>query len=347
MRRTKLLLVGDHGIVVEALSNLVQWNYDVVGTARDGDELVEAARRFRPDVFVPIDFPDVNFRLMAAMKRQGIPVAYYIGPQLWAWRPWRIRAMRRDVTKVIVIFPFEEALYRDAGVPVEFVGHPLVEMAEAAVAGRSRDQLRHELGLDPAWPTVALLPGSRRNELERLVPVIAESMPGLAARLEHAQFVVAGAPHLADALFAPLVRAAAPLHRPLTLVRERTDAVLAAADVAITASGTATVQGAIHGCPMVVIYKLSPMTYRLGKPFVKVDTYAMANLIARTRLVPELIQDACTPARVVEEAVALAEDPIRRARVIAGLRDVRDRLAMPGASGRAADAVLKVGRRTT
>jgi lipid-A-disaccharide synthase len=306
--------------------------------------LTAEARRVRPDVFVPIDFPDVNFRLMAAMKRLGVPVAYYIGPQLWAWRAWRMRAMQRDVSKVIVIFPFEEALYREAGVPVEFVGHPLVEMAEAAVAGRTREALRRELGLDAGAPTVALLPGSRGNELERLVPVIAQALPGLAARLEHVQFVVAGAPHLADALYAPLVQAATTLRRPLALVRERTDAVLAAADVAITASGTATVQGAIHGCPMVVIYKLSPMTYRLGKPFVKVDTYAMANLIARTRLVPELIQDGCTPARIVEETVSLTDDRTRRAAVIAGLREVRDRLAMPGASARAADAILAVAR---
>jgi lipid-A-disaccharide synthase len=287
----------------------------------------------------------VNFRLMAAMKRLGIPVAYYIGPQLWAWRPWRMRAMKRDVTKVIVIFPFEEAIYRDAGVPVEFVGHPLVEMAEAAVAGRSREQLRHELGLEPSRPTVALLPGSRRNELERLVPVMAKSLSGVAARLEHVQFVVAAAPHLADRLFGPLQHAATPLHRPLTLVREQTDAVLSAADVAITASGTATVQGAIHGCPMVVVYKLSPMTYRLGKPFVKVDTYAMANLIAGTRLVPELIQEECTPARIVEATVGLAQDPARRATVIAGLREVRNKLVMAGASGRAADAVLRVARK--
>jgi lipid-A-disaccharide synthase len=255
-----------------------------------------------------------------------------------------MRAMRRDVSKVIVIFPFEEALYRDAGMPVEFVGHPLVEMAEAAVAGRSREQLRHELGLDAARPTVALLPGSRRNELERLVPVMADALPGLASRLEHVQFVVAGAPHLPDALYVPLRQAAAPLRRPLTLVRERTDAVLAAADVAITASGTATVQGAIHGCPMVVVYKLSPMTYRLGKPFVKVDTYAMANLIAGSRLVPELIQEACTSARIVQEAVSLAVEPGRRASVIAGLREVRDRLSKPGASGRAAEAILGVAR---
>src|SRR6188768_1906305 len=307
-------------------------------------QLTQAARTWRPDVFVPIDFPDVNFRLMAAMKRLGVPVAYYIGPQLWAWRPWRMRAIQRDASKVIVIFPFEEALYRDAGVPVEFVGHPLVEMAEAAVAGRPRPVLRHALGLDPDKPTVALLPGSRRNELERLVPVIAESLPGLAARLEHVQFVVACAPHAADALFDPMKQAAAVLRVPLALVRDRADAVLAAADAAVTASGTATVQGAIHGCPMVVIYKLSPLTYRLGKPFVRLDTYAMPNLIAGRRLVAELIQDGCTPPRIVEETLALVEDRERRAAVVDGLRQVRDRLALPGASGRAAEAVLGVAR---
>ena len=303
-------------------------------------QLTQAARTFRPDVFVPIDFPDVNFRLIAAMKRLGVPVAYYIAPQLWAWRPWRMRAIQRDASKVIVIFPFEEALYRDAGVPVEFVGHPLVEMAEAAVAGRPRPVLRHELGLDPDKPTIALLPGSRRNELERLVPVIAAAMPGLAARLEHVQFVVACAPHAADALFDPMKQAAAALRRPLALVRDRADAVLAAADAAVTASGTATVQGAIHGCPMVVIYKLSPLTYRLGKPFVRLDTYAMPNLIAGRRLVTELIQEGCTPPRIVEETLALVEDRERRAAVVDGLRQVRDRLALPGASGRAAEAVL-------
>jgi lipid-A-disaccharide synthase len=307
-------------------------------------QLTQAARTWRPDVFVPIDFPDVNFRLMAAMKRLGVPVAYYIGPQLWAWRPWRMRAIRRDASKVIVIFPFEEALYRDAGVPVEFVGHPLVEMAEAAVAGRPRPVLRHELGLDPDKPTIALLPGSRRNELERLVPVIAAAMPGLAARLEHVQFVVACAPHAADALFEPMKQAAAVLRVPLALVRDRADAVLAAADAAVTASGTATVQGAIHGCPMVVIYKLSPLTYRLGKPFVRLDTYAMPNLIAGRRLVAELIQDGCTPPRIVEETLALMEDRERRSAVVDGLRQVRDRLALPGASGRAAEAVLGVAR---
>jgi lipid-A-disaccharide synthase len=307
-------------------------------------QLTNAARAQRPDVFVPIDFPDVNFRVMAAMKRLGIPVAYYIGPQLWAWRPWRMRAMQRDAAKVIVIFPFEEAFYREAGVPVEFVGHPLVEMSEATVAGRSRAELRQALALDETQPAVALLPGSRRNELERLVPVMAEALAGIAARVEHVQFVVACAPHLPDTQFAPLQQAAAALRRPLTMVRDRTDEVLAAADAAVTASGTATVQAAIHGCPMVVVYKLSPLTYRLGKPFVRLDTYAMPNLIAGRRLVTELIQDACTAPRIVEETVALVEDRARRTAVLDGLRAVRDRLALPGASGRAAEAILAVAR---
>jgi lipid-A-disaccharide synthase len=307
-------------------------------------QLTNAARSRRPDVFVPIDFPDVNFRVMAGMKRLGVPTAYYIGPQLWAWRPWRMRAMQRDAAKVIVIFPFEEAIYREAGVPVEFVGHPLVEMSEAVVAGRTRADLRRTLGLDEHEPTIALLPGSRRNELERLVPVMAEALRGLAARLEHVQFVVACAPHLGDALYEPLQDAATMLGRPLVMARERTDEVLAASDAAITASGTATVQAAIHGCPMVVVYKLSPLTYRLGKPFVRLDTYAMANLIAGKRLVTELIQDACTPARIVEETVALVEDQGRRSAVVDGLLDVRNRLAMPGASARAADAILAVAR---
>jgi len=309
-------------------------------------QLTQAARIERPDVFVAVDFPDVNFRVMAAMKRLGVPVVYYISPQLWAWRPWRIRPMQRDVTKVLVIFPFEEPIYRDAGVPVQFVGHPLVEMAEAAVAGRTKPALRQALGLDTALPTVALLPGSRRNEIERLAPVIAGSMPGLAARVEHVQFVVAAAPHLAETLFTPIKHAAGMVRRPLVVVREQADAVLAASDIAITASGTATVQAAIHGCPMVVIYKLSPFTYRLGKPFVRVNTYAMPNLIAGTRLVPELIQDDCTAEQIVGQAAALLHDQDRRAHVITGLRKVRDKLSMPGASGRAADAILEVARRT-
>jgi lipid-A-disaccharide synthase len=294
--------------------------------------LTAAARDQRPDVFVAIDFPDFNFRLMAALHRLDVPVVYYVSPQLWAWRPGRMQTMKRYVDRVLVIFPFEEDLYRREGVPVEFVGHPLVDLVRVR---QPRAALLREHGLDPDAPTVALLPGSRPNELRRIVPGIAASLPLIASRVPGVQFLVAAAPNLSDALFSPLA---------VPIVRERTDEVLAASDVVITASGTATVQAALHERPMVVVYKLSPLTYRIGKPFVRVDTYAMANLVAGKRIVPELIQDEFTAERVADECVRLLRDDELRTRTQEELRGVRTRLGEAGASGRAAEAVLTVAR---
>ena len=301
--------------------------------------LVSAARARRPAVFVAIDFPDFNFRLMAALKRLGIPVVYYISPQLWAWRPGRMATMKRLVDQVLVIFPFEEPLYKAAGVPVRFVGHPLVDLARA---GQSRAAFLREHGLTPDAPTVALLPGSRPNELHRIAPGIAAALPQIRDRIPEVQFVVACAPNLPESLFAPFTGRH---DSRLVLVRNRTDDVLAASDVVITASGTATVQAALHERPMVVVYRLSPLTYRIGKPFVKVDTYAMANLVAGQRVVPELIQDDFTPQRVANEAVSLLTDRERYARTQAALGSVRQKLGAEGASGRAADAILEVACR--
>ena len=310
--------------------------------------LAAAARDERPDVFVAIDFPDFNFRLMAAVHRLGIPVVYYVSPQLWAWRPRRMQTMKRYVDRVLVIFPFEEELYRREHVPVEFVGHPLVDLVRVR---QPRAALLREHGLQPDAPTVALLPGSRPNELRRIVPVIAASLPLIASRVPGVQFIVAAAPNLPDALFAPLTSSIRPgssvgsgFSRTVPLVHERTDDVLAASDVVITASGTATVQAALHERPMVVVYKLSPLTYWLGKPFVRVDTYAMTNLVAGRRIVPELIQDEFTAGRVAEECVRLLTDEQLRRRTQDELRRVRERLGAAGASGRAAEAVLTVAR---
>jgi lipid-A-disaccharide synthase len=301
--------------------------------------LTAAARDQRPDIFVAIDFPDFNFRLMAALHRLGIPIVYYISPQLWAWRAGRMQTMKRFVSKVLVIFPFEEELYRREGVPVEFVGHSLVDLIRVR---QPRATLLREHGLDPAAPTVALLPGSRPNELRQIVPDMAAALPLIRARVPVVQFVVARAPNLRDELFAPMMGGAG-FSRPV-IVRERTDDVLAACDVVITASGTATVQAALHERPMVVVYRLSPLTYLLGKPFVRVDTYAMANLVAGKRIVPELIQDDFTPQRVANETVHLLTDAHLHARTRDELRRVREKLGEPGASGRAADAVLQVAR---
>jgi lipid-A-disaccharide synthase len=305
--------------------------------------LIAAARETPPDVFVAIDFPDFNFRLMAALKRLGIPIVYYISPQLWAWRSGRMQTMKALVDRVLVIFPFEEELYRAEGVDVQFVGHPLVDLA---AANAPRDVFLRECGLDPAAPTVALLPGSRPNELHRILPDMAAALPHIAAKVPNVQFVVACAPNLPDEMFAGFRPAGAGLDvsRPV-LVRGRTDDVLGACDVVVTASGTATVQAALHEKPMVVVYRLSDLTYRLGKPFVKVDTYAMANLVAGRRVVPELIQHEFTPERVAEETVSFLTNGARYEATRRALGEVRARFGPPGASGRAADAILEVAAR--
>jgi lipid-A-disaccharide synthase len=243
--------------------------------------------------------------------------------------------MRRFSRRVLVIFPFEEAIYREAGVPVEFVGHPLVELARA---GTPRAAFAEALGLDAGAPTVALLPGSRPNELRAILPDLVVAARLISARLPRAQFLLARAPGLDNELFEP----AKPEPPRITVVEGRTDDVLAASDAALTASGTATVQAAIHGTPMVIVYRVSPLTYALGKPFVKVDTYGMVNLVAGRRIVPELVQADFTPGRVADEAVSLLTDQARAAAMRSALADVTSRLGGPGASRRAAEAILRV-----
>jgi lipid-A-disaccharide synthase len=330
-------LVGDfHGVSVTGLTEAIRVIPRSYAMLR---RLTDAARATRPDVFVAIDFPDFNFRLMAAIHALGIPVVYYISPQLWAWRAGRMDVMKKYVTRVLVIFPFEVELYRAAGVHVEFVGHPLIEQM---VPSDSREAFLTRVGLDPDRPTVALLPGSRQNEVARTIPTIAESLSLIGEQIPGVQFVVAGAPELPDSVFAPLRSVAA----SVGVVQGETDNVLANADVAITASGTATVQCALHERPMVVVYRLSGLTYQLAKRLVRVEHIAMPNLVAGQRIVPELVQEMFTPERVSEETVRLLQDPRHHASTRAALRDVRQRLGGPGASGRAADAVLAVANRT-
>ena len=297
--------------------------------------LAAAARQRRPHALVVIDYPDFNFRLMRAIKGLGVPVIYYVSPQLWAWRAGRIKTMKKIVDRVLPIFPFEEAIYQREGIDARFVGHPLIDLVAPE---QSRGQLLRRLNLDAARPVVALLPGSRTNELERLAPVMAAAAPMIAAQVPGAQFIVARAPNLSDRLFEgfgiPFVT--------VRMVEGRTDDVLQAADAVVTASGTATVQTALHGKPMVVLYKLSPLTYRLGRRMARVDMYAMVNLIAGQRIVRELIQDDCTAEAVATEAIRILNEPDYRQRMVDALDDVRRQLGGPGASERAADAVLDV-----
>lgn len=297
--------------------------------------LVARARTDRPDVFVAIDFPDFNFILARALKKLDIPVVYYISPQLWAWRSGRMKTMRAIADRVLVIFQFEEQVYRDAGVPVQWVGHPLLDVIPP---GRPAAGVRRELGLRTDDPVVALLPGSRRNEVQAILPDLVTAASLIRARLPAVQFVLARAPHVGSDLLEPLARLPG---QPALIADGKTDDVLAAADVALVASGTATVQAALHECPMVVVYRLAPLTYRLGRPFVRVDTFAMANLVAGRTVVPELIQDGFTPERVAAAALEMLTDAAAAARMRADLSEVRARLGQPGASRRAAAAVLE------
>jgi lipid-A-disaccharide synthase len=297
--------------------------------------LVRAAREQRPDALVLIDFPDFNFRLGAAIKALGVPVIYYIPPQLWAWRSGRMRTLRALADRILVIFPFEPEIYRRASTDATFVGHPLVDLARACVP---REPFLASLGLAPSRPTVALLPGSRPNELTQILPGVIEAARLMAAQDGNAQFVVARAPGLPDELFAPAVSTGLDLR----VVEGRTDEVLAASDVVITASGTATVQTAIHERPMVIVYRLAPLTYALGRRLVHVDTYGMVNLVAGRKIAPELIQEAFTPAAVAREALHLLQPGPARTETLAALRDVRCRLGGEGASRRAAEAVLAI-----
>lgn len=328
-------LAGDyHGL---AVTGLVEALRVLPRSASMLSRLVRAARADRPDVFVAIDFPDFNFRLAAAIRRLGVPIVYYIPPQLWAWRSGRMRTLKALADRILVIFPFEPDIYRAAGTPATFVGHPLLELAVPTTPGPA---FLRSVGLDPDRPTVALLPGSRRNEVLQILPTMLESLPRIAARVAGVQFLLARAPRLSDDLLLPAARSRV----PVTIVEARSDDVLASAQAVITASGTATVQAAIHLCPMVIVYRVAPLSYRVGRRFLHVDTFGMVNLVAGRRVARELIQDDFTAEAVADETIKLLTDePVRR-QMVDDLREVKARLGGHGASRRAAEVVLETAR---
>ena len=323
-----------------SVTGLTEWIPKLPRLLAARRRLVAAARSERPDALILIDFSGFNFRLAPAIKRLGVPVIYYISPQIWASRPGRLATIRAIADRVLVIFPFEAAMYVEGGVPVEFVGHPLIDLAKPSA---TRGSFLSGLGLAPTAPTVAILPGSRRNEVSRILPDLAKAAGLIRRDVPDAQFVVARAPHLDDDLFGA-VRANDAGAR-FTLVEGDTDTVLASADIALTASGTATVQAALHDTPMIVVYRMAPLSYQLARRVVRLDTIGMVNLIAGEKIAPEFVQDAFTPEAVAREAISLLTDRDRAARMRAGLATVRSRLGGPGASRRAAEAILRIADR--
>lgn len=289
--------------------------------------LAEAARR-GTRVAVLIDFSGFNLRLARDLAGRGVAVVWYVSPQVWAWRQYRARTLGRVAREILVVFPFEVEFYRSLGIEATFVGHPLAK--EIVVTG-TRAELRAELSVPPGAPLISLLPGSRRGELARIGPVMAGAL-GPIREATGAVAVVAAAPGIGD----DLVAATLPGVRVL---RGRTRELLAHADLSLLASGTATVEAALLGAPMIVLYRMSALTFSIVRRLVKVRFAAMPNLLLGEAVVPELLQEACTPERVSGEAIRLLEDDAARDRMRARLLEVRALLAKGDPSAEAAARV--------
>jgi lipid-A-disaccharide synthase len=293
--------------------------------------LSREARRRKPALAILTDFPGFHLRLARKLKNRGVPSVYFICPQFWAWRPWRANLVRRRFVRGLCIFPFEQEWYRARGVAADFIGHPLVGEVRAT---RTREQFAADHGLDPARPIVAILPGSRpgefRQHLPRILPACASVGPSRGA-----QFVLALAPGLTTAEIAPYLGS----DFPVKVIEGSTYDAVAAADVAIVSSGTATVETALLGTPMIVVYRVAPFTAAVARRLVRTPMFAMVNLIAGRRVVPELIQDDLTPERVAMETARLLDSPAERDRMREDLAEVRAKLGAAGAIDRAADII--------
>jgi lipid-A-disaccharide synthase len=297
-------------------------------------ELLAAARSAKPDLAILTDAPDFHFRVAKKLKQMGIPVVYLVAPQLWAWREGRVHTLRRIVDRLLCIFPFEEKFFRERRVPVTYIGHPLSRRIRPSL---SREEFfrKHNLSLNRQLVTV--LPGSRPSEVLRHIPALKRAAEIL-TRDREMNFILPASPHCGTAMFeAPLSGS------PIRAIEGEAWDAMAHCDLALAASGTVTVEAALLGTPMVTFYKVTPLTWTIGKPLVKVPFYSMVNLIAGRRIVAELIQDDMTGEKIAAEAAPLLGDGPRRAKMKEELAEVAARLAGSGdAIQMAADEVEKV-----
>ena len=301
----------------------------------DFRKLLRAAEQRRPDAAIVIDSPAFNFRVAREMHRRGVPVIYYVCPQLWAWRERRVERFHKWVKKALVIFPFEERWYRERGVDAEYVGHPLADVPPPAV---NRKRYAAEHGLNPSQVWIGLLPGSRKKEVGMNLPALLEAAERFKDRF---QFLLPVASTLDGAWMQGLMPSG---QTRIRLVGQASSA-LPHLRAAAVASGTATVEAALAGTPMVVVYRVSPLTWKLGRGLLRVPFIAMPNLIAGREVVPELVQADFTADAVAARIEQIAADGPAREKMLAGLAEVASRLRAADASGsaseHAADAVLR------
>jgi lipid-A-disaccharide synthase len=320
-----------------AVGGLVELAPQLLRIASAWRRLGGALDALRPDLVVLVDSSGFNLPFARRAKRAGIPVLYYVSPQVWAWRSGRIRKIARRVDRLAVIFPFEPAVYAGSGVAVEFVGHPLVERIGEASTRMDRESARGALGLSREVPVVALLPGSRRNELRHCLGVQLEAARGLHARDPRIRFVLPLAPSIERARVEGRVREARlPSSLRLDLVEGRSLEVLCACDVALVKPGTATLEATLLGRPLVVVGRGNAISAAVLRRLVKVDSLAMPNLIAGEAVVPEFLQQAADPERVADAVAELLGGPARSAQ-LARLAELRARLGCGGAARRTAE----------
>jgi len=290
----------------------------------------------RPDLIILIDFPDFNLRLAKIAHRKGIPALYYISPQVWAWRPKRVNLIAKWVKKIIVLFPFEVPLYEAVGVDVEWVGHPLLDIVRPTL---SREMALQRFDLDPDRKTVALLPGSRMDEVKRLLPPLLASAYLLQKEISALQFIIPLAPGISKENLSPWMRESA---IPVKMVEGWTYDVMNLSDLLITASGTATLEGAILGKPMIIVYRVSLISYWIGRILIQVDHIGLVNIVAEKEIAPELIQNEVNPSRIVEEALRILRDPVLVKKMTESMGKVRQSLGERGAAERAARIVMSL-----
>ncbi|HET6176737.1 MAG TPA: lipid-A-disaccharide synthase [Candidatus Sulfotelmatobacter sp.] len=281
------------------------------------NHLIREADRRKPDLAIVIDSPAFNWRVARQMKRRGMPTVYYVAPQFWAWRQGRVRLLRDYIDKALVIFPFEEKFYRDRGVDATFVGHPLAELPHPTI---KRAEYAASLNLDPTKQWITLMPGSRVKEVHMNLPTILESAGLLGAGYE---YLLPLAPTLDRSFLLSLIG-----QRKITLVPDALPA-LYHSRAGIVASGTATVEAAMMNTPFVMVYRVSTLTYLMGKPRVKVPRFAMVNLIAEEEVIPELVQHDFTAKKVVARLKEILPDGPPRTRMLEGLAAVKAKLRAP------------------
>lgn len=307
------------------------------GILRALKELKRRLKAERPDAVVLIDFPDFNLKIAAHAKKLDIPVIYYISPQVWAWRKGRIKKIARLIDKMLVVFPFELALYEKAGVDVEYVGHPL---AERVKCGLTQKEARSLLRVPEDGRIIALLPGSRTGEVRRILGPLVRAGELIEKGLnEKVRFVIPAAVSIDRALIEGHIKGS---NLDVMIVRGKMYEALRAADIAVVASGTATLETALIGTPMVIVYRVSYLSYRIGKVVLGDISIGLPNIVAGRKFIPELIQDGMDPANIADTVIGILRDNGKREAMSMGFHDIRESLGGAGASKKAASAILNV-----